>query len=232
MMHRKRMPCLSVFIRSVSCLLVVVFSLTSIFPPSVFAQSLPLLQLPAPGSMIFQTPGYVPALLKGVVIDPQNPLSLDFIVDTGDSGLEAEALRQETLLLIKYFLAALTVPEEEMWVNLSPNEPDRIIPQIFGRTAMGMELLAQDYLLKQMTSSLLYPEEETGKKFWQRVRAQAQARFGTSEISTDIFNKVWIVPDKATVYQKGNGAFVVESRLRVMMEEDYHALRRVHGSEP
>ena len=64
-----------------------------------------------------------------------------------------------------------------MWVNLSPYEKDRIVPQSFGQTEMGRDLLAEDYLLKQVTASLIYPEDEVGKKFWKRIYEEAQKKF-------------------------------------------------------
>jgi len=73
--------------------------------------------------------------------------------------------RQEYKKLVKYFLASLTIPDEDQWVNLSPYEKGRIIQGNFGKTEMGRDLLSQDYLLKQITSSLMYPESGLGKKF-------------------------------------------------------------------
>jgi len=55
--------------------------------------------------------------------------------------------------LLNYFLAALALPESEVWVNLSPYEQNRIIPDKLGRTQMGKELLGQDYILKQLAAS-------------------------------------------------------------------------------
>ena len=89
---------------------------------------------------------------------------------------------------------------------------------------MGRDLLAEDYLLKQITASLIYPESQLGKKFWQKVYAQAQAKYGTTNIPINTFNKVWIVPEKAVVYENGGTAFVLENHLKVMLEEDYLAL--------
>jgi len=89
---------------------------------------------------------------------------------------------------------------------------------------MGRDLLAQDYILKQLTSSLLYPEDELGEAFWDRIYERAYALYGTTEIPVNTFNKVWIVPEKAVVYESEDTAFVVESRLKVMLEEDYLAL--------
>ena len=121
-------------------------------------------------------------------------------------------------------MATLTVPEQEMWVNLSPYEKDRIVADGLGVTEMGRDMLAQDYLLKQLTASLMYPEEGVGSEFWERVYEKTLARFGTTDIPTNTFNKVWIVPDKAIVYVHSNSVFVSESHLKVMLEEDYLAL--------
>ena len=84
---------------------------------------------------------------------------------------------------------------------------------------MGRDLLAEDYMLKQITASLIYPEDEIGKKFWKRIYAEAQKKFGTTNIPVNTFNKVWIVPEKAVVYEnaKAGTAYVVESKLKVML---------------
>ncbi|MDD3375318.1 MAG: hypothetical protein PHY73_06330 [Candidatus Omnitrophica bacterium] len=138
-------------------------------------------------------------------------------------------LKAESEKLIKYFLAALTIPEDNLWVNLSPHEQDRIIPDSLAQTDMGTDMLAQDYILKQVTASLMYPEDELGKQFWQEIYKKAYEEYGTTNIPVDTFNKVWIMPEKAEVYVQEDRAFVVESRLKVMLEEDYLAL--THASE-
>ena len=174
--------------------------------------------------MVQTTSGYNPAIIRGLAINPDNPLQFDFIIDTGDDDLSGDVLHAESTKLIKYFLTSLTVAEDNMWVNLSPYEKDRIIPEGFGRTEMGRDLLAQDYLLKQLTASMIYPEDDLGKEFWDRVYARAQAEFGTTDIPVNTFNKIWIVPERANVYVNEQNVFVVDSHLKVMLEEDYLAL--------
>ena len=183
-----------------------------------------ILNLPIPGSVVPLTGNFAPAIIKGVNIHPDNPFQFDFIIDKGDSGLEGEAFRTEANKLVKYFLASLTVPEKEMWVNLSPYEKNRIIPDTFGTTEMGRDLLAQDYLLKQLMASLMNPEADLGGEFWKRVYAKVQEKFGTTDIPINTFNKIWIVPEEAVVYEHEKGAFIVKSHLKVMLEEDYLAL--------
>ena len=144
----------------------------SLFPSLAFAQE--ILNLPQPGVMVSVTPALTPPLLIGLKIHPEHPLKFDFILDRGDSkNLDGARLRDESTKLIKYFLAALTIPEKQLWVNLSPYEKERIISKDFGLTEMGRDLLGQDYLLKQLMASLTYPEEGLGKTFWDRVYKKA-----------------------------------------------------------
>ena len=210
-----------------SVFLILVFSFSVILPPQVGAET-GVLSLPVPGTMVSVSEAFAPALIRGMTIHPDNPLRFDFIVDVGDSGLKADKdrrrLSQESKKLIKYFLAALTVPEEDMWVNLSPYEKGRLIPKGLGDTEMGRDMLAQDYFLKQLTASMMYPEDELGRKFWDKVYRKAYEKYGTVEIPMSTFNKVWIVPDKATVYEYQGSVFVIERHLKVMLEEDYMAM--------
>jgi len=215
--------------RIFSAFIVITFIFSSIVPPRI-AQAQTILNLPIPGTMVPLSPAYIPTMIKGIMIDPANPLQFDFIIDTGDANLDGDEFNDEATKLIKYFLASLTLKEEEMWVNLSPYEKNRIIPPSFGQTEMGRDLLVQDYLLKQLTASLIYPEDELGKAFWDRVYSKAQAQFGTTEIPMNTFNKVWIVPESANVFEHEKGAFVVNSHLKVMLEEDYLALESNVGN--
>jgi len=198
--------------------------------PYLYAQD--SLRLPPPGEMVPLSQDFSPSLIRGIKVYLKNPFRFDFIVDTGDSNLEGELLKEESEKLIHYFLTALAIPEEDLWVNLSPHEKNRIIPDKLGQTEMGRDLLAQDYLLKQLTASLTYPKGESGQRFWNQVYQQTFEQFKTTQVSMNTFNKVWIVPEIAVVYEQANPsqgeatAFVVESKLRVMLEEDYLAMTK------
>jgi len=213
----------------VSILILGCFFITSILGSNpVYAQDF---RLPAPGVMVRLSPPLDPPILKGIKVHTVNPFRFDFILDKGDSELSNDQLKDESSKLIKYFLASLTIPEKDLWVNLSPYEKDRIIPKSFGLTEMGRDLLAEDYMLKQITASLIYPEDAVGKKFWKRIYEEAAKRYGTTNIPVNTFNKVWIVPEKAVVYEnaKAGTAYVVESKLKVMLEQDYLSLQKHEG---
>ncbi len=216
----------------VLCAFFAVVFLTITIIPQGYAQinsSQTILNLPILGTMVSATDAFVPSMIKGITIHPDNPLRFDFIIDQGENDLNKGELQTQATQLVKYFLASLTVPEDELWVNLSPYEKNRIIPQGFGQTEMGRDLLAQDYMLKQLTASLMYPEEDLGGEFWSRIYERTYEEYGITDVPVNTFHKVWIVPEKALVYEHENTAFVVESQLKVMLEEDYEAMNHNVG---
>ncbi len=200
------------------------FILTGLVPPT-YAQT--IFNLPQPGEMIGLSGIYTPVVLKGVSIHPEDPLLFDFIVDKGNSDLKGQALTDETTKLVKYFLTGLAVPEKELWVNLSPVEKNRIMADQLSHTDAGRDMLAQDYILKQVTSTLMYPEKDLGRKFWDEIYSRVNAKFGNTEVPVDTFNKVWITPDVAEVYQHNGNAFVTKAHLKVMLEADYNAAQGI-----
>jgi len=208
----------------VSTIILVCFTTLSVVPPS-YAQSIASLSLPTPGVMVMPTEAFVPVLLKGMTIHPDDALKFDFIVDSGDTEFSSDEVRKEAERLVKYFLASMTVPKNDLWVNLSPYEKDRIIPEELGKTALGRDLLAQDYILKQLTASMMYPEDELGKKFWERIRKKAEEKYGVTDIPTNTFNKVWILPESASVYEHEQTVYIVNAKLKVMLDTDYLALQ-------
>ena len=206
--------------KTIALFVILAFTVTSVVVPDVFAGPMS----PAASAMPFQPP-----MIQGMTLYPDQPLRFDFIVngewsmaDKTNPHPPTTDPQQEYLKLIRYFLAGLAIPEETMWVNLSPSEPDRIIPETFGQTEMGQTLLAQDYILKKLTASLMNPDTETGKVMWEKIYAQAYAH-GVTDIPVESLNKVWIVPGKTSVYENtsANSVFVVDHELDVMMEEDY-----------
>ena len=126
---------------SITLGLIFAFLVNTFGPAPAYAQDF---RLPAPGVMVHLSPEFNPPILKGIKVYPDNPFRFDFILDKGDSLLGQDQLKDESSKLIKYFLASLTIPEKDLWVNLSPYEKDRIIPNSFGLTEMGRDLLAED----------------------------------------------------------------------------------------
>ncbi len=219
------------FKRLIASLVCLTFSFSNI--QYLHAQDFSVNQLPVPGAMIGESAPFAPLALKGLVVNPQKPLEFQFIVDTGKGPQDTATIKDQANQLVKYFLAGLTIPEGDLWVNLSPYEKNRMVPEVLGQTDLGRDLLVQDYILKQLTASLIYPGKDLGKEFWSRVYAKAQAQFGTTNVPVNTFNKVWILPDQAQVFENGAAAYVTKSTLKVMLDEDYTALQKhlpVHNS--
>jgi hypothetical protein len=168
--------------------------------------------LPGPMEMISSTAEHSLPVLKGIQLDVDNPLHISFILDPGH---EKEVSSQDIEVLVRYFLGALTIPQKSLWVNLSPYEHDRIIDHNLGVTDMGREMLAQDYILKQLAASLTHPDTPTGEIYWRNRNER-----------NDDLNKVWITPDEIEVLEHKNSALIRTAKLKVLSESDYLAYRQ------
>ena len=168
-----------------------------------------VLNLPAPAELLKISKDYSYPMLRGIKINPQDPLKLEFMIDKAD---KSSVSQKEAQRLVSYFLSGLTVPEEDLWVNLSPYEKERIVPDQLGVTEMGRDLLAQDYVLKQLSSSLTHPGSSLGKAYWEGNREQGIG---------DSLSKIWIMPESADVLESGTMAFVKSANLKVMSEKEY-----------
>ena len=167
---------------------------------SVFAVPAELI-LSQPGTMVLPESEYSYPLLKGVKFDPDNPLELKFIIDSMDNE---QVDQEDAYRLIEYFLTGLAMPPETLWVNLAPYEQHRILADELADTALGRDMLAQDYELKQLAASLTHPDTDTGKAYWNGVQGD--------------LSKVWIVPEHALVKEYGTEAFIFEAVLDVESE--------------
>lgn len=192
-----------------------------------------IVDMPLTGAMLSQIKpqitnhaGHLP-ILKGISFDRSRPLSLEFFFDS----MQKKSIDQVQIQrLIKYFLGFLAIPADKLWVNLSPYEPQRIIPETLGQLDIGKDMLIEDYVLKQLTSSLLDVRNPYGRNFWKDVHRAAKSIAKTTNIPLKMFYKIWIVPDAVTVYEHkdlaDNGKYTIsinEAKLRVMIEDDYLA---------
>ena len=219
--------------RVLTLLVIFIFGFNLTIPIALVQAQEPgtVLGLPEPGKMVGMTENYAPPAVIGIAIHTDDPFEFDFILDMGEEKLPDPTVRNLSMKFIKYFLAGLTVPPEDLWVNLSPYEQGTMIPDALGETELGRDLLAQDYILKQISASIMHPEQDLGEKFWNRIYEKALEEYGTIDIPTNTFNKIWVVPDEAFVYETNGVAYVVNSHLKVMLEEDYLVMKETMGKE-
>lgn len=149
------------------------------------------------------------ASLIGFHVSKDNPLEIDFIVSKPSLNKTNVDYRFSIQKSINYFFAALTIPETDLWVNLSPYEKDRVIPQNLSQTELGQTLLEQDNLLKHSASSLLDPSTELGKQYWE----------DTNNTSTNC--KIWLTPGYPKVYIRDDSVMLLDSDLKVLSNAKY-----------
>ena len=182
--------------------------------------------MPETNQIISAGTAYELPKLVGLKFTSDSPFEFTFMLSKGDMPLTRENLQREVDNIGKYFLGALTLPEDDLWVNLSPYEQDRISTEELAATDLGKDMLGEDYVLKQLVSSVTYPESESGKKFWGDIYKKVKEKLGTTNISVNTFNKVWIMPDKIRVVEADDRAAIDYAKLKVMMEGDYLALSK------
>jgi hypothetical protein len=210
---------------------------------------------PDPERMVLPTRSYVPVLLKGMWIDPDEPAkNFSWTVDSGSRNLEGVALERETNKLTDFFLTSLAVPDADMFVNLAPDENARLLPEVLTGTASGTCLLEFDYRLKCLSASLLHPDLDSGRDYWREVRRRCAAEGLGADAPLSSFQRVWIVPSKAGIFEgtkaamehilSGKGfddmpkeddgtmtAFIYESRLEALTREHGGASQSAGGTD-
>ena len=172
-------------------------------------------QLPQPTQTIGTSGKHAGALVRGLRLvsdDIEHP-RLELMIDTGD---DRGVSRSDAERMTKYLLAALAVENKDIWVNLSVYEKDRVTDATLMQTDLGSDLLAQDYVLKQLASSLTHPDSVTGKAYWSALGSENPQSLG----------KIWIVPSKAEVTEYDSAAYVTQSELDLRCEDDMSAVQK------
>ena len=205
------------------CLAVVLIFMNTTFS---HAQTVPVFPEPA---LIGLSEPFVPVMLKGLQLDPDNPLKINFLFEYGTQTLDEQALKKETEKLISYFLTSLTLSEQDIRVDLSVKNV--LLKASLKETLMGRDLVAQDYLLKLLTASLMHPEAQSGTMYWDALFAKIAQEFETAQLPSNTFTKICFVPGKATVFQQDDIALVAESRVKMVSQTDTAALNDAVNDE-
>src|SRR3989338_6988015 len=92
------------------------FVLSMMVPPGYAQVKAPtVLNLSPPGMRLAPTPVFTPPLVQGITLYPHNPLEFSFIIRQGVEKVEGNPFMSEAQKMVKYFLASLTIPEDELW---------------------------------------------------------------------------------------------------------------------
>ncbi|MFJ9211808.1 hypothetical protein [Streptomyces sp. NPDC102264] len=109
------------------------------------------------------------------------------------------------------FFVWLSLSPQDFWVNLNPDEPDRIVDDQLGRTDAGRVLLEADLRMKKTVGELIHPHSALGRKFWDGVQGDC------------LSFRNWILPAPASVHQEGDKLYILDAPLDVKMETQYLA---------
>jgi hypothetical protein len=163
-------------------------------------------RLPPPDRVFVPAPLKEAAVLRGVRFVGGDAERIEFMFDPKAERFTARAASEDVRRQSRYFMAALSIPEEDLWVDLSPDTEKDAMPYDLEGTALGQDMLAQDYLLKQTVASSLDPCSATGKTYWAR-HDRAMGR-------------VWVVPGSAVLRETVDGVVIEQARLALKAEEN------------
>jgi hypothetical protein len=111
------------------------------------------------------------------------------------------------------FFVWLALPETSFWVNLNPNEPDRIVGPRLATTDVGRIMLDADLQLKKNVGELIHPDTTLGRRFWTGLQSY------NGELCFS--HRVWITPKPAKIFDRDGELFIIDAPLDVRMEQDY-----------
>lgn len=157
--------------------------------------------------------------LQYLSVNSANPYNFfNFLLNKGD--IIASPLSKETQKLVNYFFLGLLLPNNDFWVNLQPDTPERLTSTGLTKTDMGKVLLEQDLQLKKDVAKYLSPKNSLGRKLWEEFYKIV----GTSQVKhkkIDFNNRVWIIPDIAMIAETEQGALIKEAKFKVLSESEY-----------
>ena len=186
---------------------------------------------------------YNPPTLKSLIVHPESTDNyFDFILDTADSpviaenaatwslrgteGAEAISSLDEANLeplakeLIDYFFLGITLPSDDLWVNLNSVRESEITSPRLSLTDIGKVLLEADLTLKKDCSRFTDPRTKTGKEYWDNLQRRLNEE-GLNTTQLPIGNRFWIVPEEAIVEEDRDNhtVTIVSSKLKVCLEQ-------------
>ncbi|MFD9601084.1 LPXTG cell wall anchor domain-containing protein [Streptomyces sp. NPDC059970] len=116
--------------------------------------------------------------------------------------------KEKAQLISDAFLTWLALTPDKFWVNLNPDEPNRVMDAQFGKTDAGRILLEADLRMKHDFFRTMDPKTDLGKRFWASLpKVDGRPCFA------GIRN--WIEPKTATVREQDGGIYILDAPLKL-----------------
>ncbi|WP_327313204.1 hypothetical protein [Streptomyces sp. NBC_01235] len=157
-----------------------------------------------PGGIDFSTLElrYVGAPVKGKGMTYS--MKADYVPDPDtDPGYGGEATMN---LASDSFFTWLALTPDKFWVNLNPDEPDRIMDNTFASTDAGRVLLEADLQMKHDFYKAMDPKADLGKRYW-----AALPKENGYPCMPGLRN--WIEPKPAKVREQDGGIYILDAPL-------------------
>ncbi|MFJ4843039.1 LPXTG cell wall anchor domain-containing protein [Streptomyces sp. NPDC088746] len=116
--------------------------------------------------------------------------------------------KEKAQLISDAFLTWLALTPDKFWVNLNPDEPDRVMDEQFGKTDAGRILLEADLQMKHDFFKAMDPKTDLGERFW-----DALPKVDGRPCFAGIRN--WIEPETASVREQDGGIYILDAPLRL-----------------
>ncbi|MEY9859874.1 hypothetical protein ABH935_005508 [Catenulispora sp. GAS73] len=166
-------------------------------------------QAPAdPGGIDFST------MQLRYVSDATGGIDYAFQANDNTTGQPSFGGMQDAQLASDSMFTWLALSPQTFWVNLNPDQPDRIVDPHLAKTDAGRVLLTSDLALKHLVSSLEVPgpNNPIGTQLMQQMHGSA-----TEPPCTGTY-RVWIEPDTATVRESGDQLYILDAPLKVELQ--------------
>ncbi|WP_331447979.1 hypothetical protein [Streptomyces xanthochromogenes] len=115
--------------------------------------------------------------------------------------------KERAELISDSFFTWLALTPEKFWVNLNPDEPDRVMDKTFGTTDAGRVLLQADLEMKHDYAKDMDPRTGIGKQLFAKLAAE--------NIPCTHGVRNWIVPKPAEVREQDGGLYILDAPLKV-----------------
>ncbi|MFG1604075.1 hypothetical protein [Actinoplanes sp. NPDC049265] len=186
---------------------------------------------PAPGATAVPTPGGIDfsTLELRYLADPgprkDQGVRYAFSAASAPADRNVDAGPAAAVQASDSFFVWLQLSPDKFWVNLNPEEPDRIVDPQLGTTDAGRILLQADLRMKKTVANLIHPDSALGQKFWATLS-------GGSERTSCLSFRQWISPAPATVREDGDGLYIVDAPLTVQLESEFLKSAQSGGCPP
>jgi hypothetical protein len=129
---------------------------------------------------------------------------------TGAAGTASYGGRRNAKMASDAFFTWMALDPNLFWVNLRPDEVNRIVDPVFGRTQAAQILLEADLLMKNTSAKLKEADTDLGRRFEDALQGR----------KCFLGRRQWIEPLPATVHEDGGQLYIIDTPLTVNVGHD------------